>query len=76
VRKWGNLYEAFEDGQIDAQRLREVFVRFAPLEGIGPHVFLGIDTSNLYRPQAKTAADRTLLCPICRRGHMPPVLAG
>jgi DDE superfamily endonuclease len=60
-RKWGSLYEAFEDGQIDAQRLREVFVRFAPLEGMGQHVFLGIDTSNLYRRQAKTAAERTLL---------------
>jgi hypothetical protein len=60
-RKWGSLYEAFEDGQIDAQGLREVFVRFAPFEGMGEHIFLGIDTSNLYRPQAKTAADRTLL---------------
>src|SRR5947209_6224282 len=60
-RKWASAYEAFEDGQIDAERLRHVFVQFAPLAGMGQHVFLGIDTSNLYRPQANTSADRTMV---------------
>jgi hypothetical protein len=60
-RKWGSVYEAFEDGKINAEQLRQVFVQFAPLPGTGQHVFLGVDTSNLYRPQAKTAADRTMV---------------
>ncbi len=67
-RKWASLYEAFEDGQIDAERLRRVFVQFAPLPGAGQRVFLGVDTSNLYRPDAQTGADRTLV-PVA---HLPP----
>ena len=30
-RTWASLYEALEDGQIDAERLRQLFVDFAPL---------------------------------------------
>src|SRR5260370_31884766 len=30
-RTWASLYEALEDGQIDADRLRQLFVDFAPL---------------------------------------------
>jgi hypothetical protein len=60
-RKWASLYEAFEDGKIDAAHLREVFVQFAPLPRAGEHVFLGVDTSNLFRPEATTSADRTLV---------------
>jgi hypothetical protein len=60
-RSWASLYEALEDGRIDAERLREVFLAFAPLPEPGQVVFLGINTSNLYRPEAETAADRTLV---------------
>jgi hypothetical protein len=60
-RTWASLYEALEDGKIDAERLRQVFVQFAPLPSAGQYVFLGVDTSNLYRPEADTAADRTLV---------------
>ena len=60
-RTWASLYEALEDGQIDAQRLRQVFVQCAPLPAAGQYVFLGVDTSNLYRPEAETAQDRTLV---------------
>jgi hypothetical protein len=60
-RTWASLYEALEDGRIDAERLREVFADFAPLPQAGKIVFLGIDTSNLFRPEAETAADRTLV---------------
>jgi hypothetical protein len=60
-RSWASLYEALEDGQIDAEQLRQLFVDFAPLPPAGERVFLGIDTSNLYRPEAETAADRTLV---------------
>jgi hypothetical protein len=60
-RSWASLYEALEDGQIDAARLRQVFVDFAPLPAAGEIVFLEVDTSNLYRPEAETAEDRTLV---------------
>ena len=60
-RTWASLYEALEDGQIDADRLRDVFLHCAPLPEPGAFVFLGVDTSNLYRPEAETAADRTLV---------------
>jgi hypothetical protein len=55
------LYEALEDGQIDAERLRKVVVDFAALPQAGEIVFLGVDTSNLYRPEAEIAEDRTLV---------------
>src|SRR5207247_11422304 len=60
-RRWPSLYEAFEDGQIEASQLRQVFVPFAPLPGPGAYVFVGVDTSNLYRREAETAVDRTLV---------------
>ncbi len=36
-------------------------MQFAPLPGSGQHVFLGVDTSSLFRPDVVTPADRTLL---------------
>jgi len=60
-RTWASLYEALEDGQINAERLRQVLVQFAPLPAAGQLVFLGVDTSNLYRCEAETAEDRTLV---------------
>src|SRR6266700_1436439 len=60
-RRWPSLYEAFEDGKIMAERLRQVFLQFAPLPETGQYVCLGVDTSNLYRPQATTAADRSMV---------------
>src|SRR5947209_20228993 len=60
-RTWASLYEALEDGQIDAEQLRQVFVDFAPLPAAGEIVFLGVDKSLLYRPETETAEDRTLV---------------
>src|SRR5260370_20324527 len=60
-RTWASLYEAVEDGQIDAERLRQMLVQFAPPPASSQFVFLGVDTSNLYRSEAETAADRTLV---------------
>jgi hypothetical protein len=60
-RRWPSLYEAFEDGKIQASHLRQVFVQFAPLPEAGQSVFLGVDTSNLSRQEAETSADRTLV---------------
>ena len=60
-RKWPSLYEALEDGQINAEELRKVMVEFAPLPPAGSYVFVGVDTSSLYRKEAKTLADRTMV---------------
>lgn len=67
-RRWPSLYEGLEDGKIDAEGLRRVFLQFAPLPSAGEAVFLGIDTSNLYRREAETSADRTLV-PIANCQH-------
>lgn len=61
ARKWSSLYEALEDGQISAKRLREVMVEFAPLPKACSYVFVGVDTSDLYRKEAETVADRTMV---------------
>lgn len=60
-RTRASLYEALEDGQINAERLRQVLVQFAPLPSADQLVFLGVDKSLLYRSEAETAADRTLV---------------
>src|SRR5947209_4780153 len=60
-RKWPSLYEALEDGQINASELRQIMVEFAPLPPTGSYVFLGVDTSHLFRKEAKTLADRTMV---------------
>src|SRR5947208_138903 len=46
-RSWASLYEALEDGQIDAERLRKVFVDFATLPQAGEIVMQGVETSDL-----------------------------
>src|SRR6266852_2111747 len=60
-RRWGSLYEAFEDGPIDQNRLRQVFVRYLlrPLDR--EQVWLGIDARSHERPQSKTSPDRTVV---------------
>lgn len=60
-RRWPSLYEAFEDGQIEQERLRELFVRYVPLPKAGARMWLGIDASRIERPEAVTAADRTIV---------------
>ena len=58
-RKWPSLYEAFEDGRIDEKRLREVFAHYRPVPDTGKWLWIGIDASNIARPDAVTSADRT-----------------
>ena len=60
-RRWCSLYEAFEDGRIDHQRLPQVFARYLlpPVEG--ERVWLGIDATSIERPESKTSPDRTVV---------------
>src|SRR5450631_3414446 len=53
-RKWASLYEAFEDGRIDAPYLREVFARYLPKPDADKWLWIGIDASKIARPDAIT----------------------
>jgi len=76
-RPWSSLYEAFEDGRIDQHRLQAVFVRSLPTPTEGKRLLLGIDASNIARPQAKTAADRTVVhVPNLPRSQTTPLTVG
>ncbi|WP_211221386.1 hypothetical protein [Ktedonobacter racemifer] len=58
-RKWPSLYEAFADGLIDEKRLREIFTSYLVGSNPGERLWIGIDASNIARPEAVTLADRT-----------------
>jgi hypothetical protein len=58
-RRWPSLYEAFEDGRINEQRLNQVLVDFLPACDAGSLLWIGIDTSGIARPGSFTSADRS-----------------
>ena len=58
-RKWPSLYEAFEDGLVDEARLRDVLARYWPRPEAGALAWVGIDTSGIARPKARTSMDRS-----------------
>jgi hypothetical protein len=58
-RHWSSIYEAFEDGRIDQDRLQAVFARYLPKPQAQKYLWIGIDASNIARPRAITSADRT-----------------
>ena len=60
-RRWGSLYEAFEDGRIDQTRLRRVFAQYLLRPVEGERMWLGIDATSIERPQSKTSPDRTVV---------------
>src|SRR5437763_16765180 len=60
-RRWCSLYEAFEDGRIDQQRLRQVFVRYVGQPVEGERLWLGIDATSIERPESQTSPDRTVV---------------
>lgn len=60
-RAWPSLYEALEDGRIDRTALIRLFVEMLPRRMLGTRLVLGLDTSTILRPQARTSPDRTLV---------------
>src|SRR6266568_1196724 len=46
-RRWGSLYEAFEDGRIDQERLRRVFAKYLLQPVAGKQMWLGIDATSI-----------------------------
>jgi hypothetical protein len=60
-RRWCSLYEAFEDGRIDQQRLRGVFARYLLRPEAAAQLWLGIDATSIERPESKTSPDRSVV---------------
>src|SRR6266700_1231272 len=60
-RRWCSLYEAFEDGQIDQERLRRVFTTYLLRPGEGERVWLGIDATSIEHPASNTSPARTVV---------------
>ena len=58
-RQWPSVYEALEDGRINVEQLRAIWVK-ALLEerAESEPIWLGVDTSNVERATARTSADR------------------
>jgi hypothetical protein len=61
TRQWPSLYAAFADGEIDRTALRRVFATSAPHPAAGQRLVMGMDASNVPRPESPTAQDRTYL---------------
>jgi hypothetical protein len=75
TRKWHSLYEAFQDGRIDTDKLRHAFAQNAPM-ATNTRICLATDASSIARPKSKTAADRTLVHESNLPEGCPPVVAG
>ena len=58
-RRWPSLYEAFQDGRINRDALRRMTASHVEKPSEGRRLILGIDTSNIARPESDTARDRT-----------------
>jgi DDE superfamily endonuclease len=72
-RQWPSLYEAFEDGCIDEQQLRQVFAAFLPYSAGEKPLWVGVDSSGTARPRTAASEHRNdgsagRLCPIRRGG--------
>src|SRR5437763_2779856 len=61
-RRWPSVYEALQDGRINVERLRAVFVQ-ALLEDtpIAEPIWLGIDSSSMQRLEAQSSRDRGMI---------------
>jgi hypothetical protein len=60
-RRWPSLYAAFKDGRIERGALRQVLARYVKQPTSGRRVVVGVDATNIARPESPTAGDRTYL---------------
>jgi hypothetical protein len=61
VRRWPSVYAALRDGRIERSQLQRVFAQSVPAVPTGQRLVLGIDATNIARPESPTARDRTYL---------------
>ncbi len=61
-RRWPSVYEALQDGRINVERLRAVFVQ-ALLESkpADEPIWMGLDSSGMQRLEAKSSRDRGMI---------------
>src|SRR5512135_3340623 len=61
-RQWPSVYEALEDGRINVEQIRALWVttRLSEQADNEP-IWIAVDTSNLTRTDAPTSADRTII---------------
>lgn len=61
-RQWPSVYEALEDGRINVEHLRAIWVSILLAERAETApIWIAVDGSNLARPSARTSADRTII---------------
>ena len=61
-RQWPSVYEALEDGRINVEHLRAIWVKALLEERTESEpIWIGVDTSNVERANARTSADRTII---------------
>jgi hypothetical protein len=61
-RKWPSVYEALEDGRIDVEKLRAVWVKALLAEkGKDEPIWIAVDASVIERPDARTSQDRGII---------------
>src|SRR5205814_10427140 len=61
-RRWPSVYEALQDGRINTERLRAVFVQ-ALLESkpADEPIWIGLDSSSMQRLEAEKSRDRGMI---------------
>jgi hypothetical protein len=61
-RRWPSVYEALQDGRIDVERLRRVFVQaLIADEPTDEPIWVGIDSSGMERLEAESSRDRGMI---------------
>jgi DDE superfamily endonuclease len=61
-RQWPSVYEALEDGRINVEQIRTIWVDALLCDQPeNEPIWIAVDGSNLARPSARTSADRTII---------------
>src|SRR2546421_10446402 len=61
-RRWPSVYEALQDGRINMDRLRRVFVQaLVANTGSDEPLWIGLDSSGMQRPEAVSSPDRGMI---------------
>jgi hypothetical protein len=62
TRQWHSVYEALEEGCVDVERLRAIFVETLIAQRAHDEpIWLGRDSSHIERLEAETSADRGMI---------------
>jgi hypothetical protein len=61
-RQWPSVYEALEDGRINVEQVRAIWVSVLLADRAeNEAIWIAVDGSNIARPGARTSADRTII---------------